>query len=57
MNNVLVRKPGVIILRLATEPHHIFKVGETATFVPKMEKARYFDRESEIAILPGPPGK
>jgi multiple sugar transport system ATP-binding protein len=38
-----------------TEPHHIFKVGETATFIPKMEKARYFDKETELAILPGPP--
>jgi multiple sugar transport system ATP-binding protein len=38
-----------------TEPHHTFKVGETARFIPKMEKARYFDKETELAILPGPP--
>lgn len=38
-----------------TEPHHVFKVGETARFVPRMEKARYFERETELAILPGPP--
>jgi multiple sugar transport system ATP-binding protein len=40
-----------------TEPHHEFKVGETARFIPRMEKARYFDRETELAILPGPTGK
>ena len=38
-----------------TEPHHVFKVGDTAGFIPRMDKARYFDRETELAILPGPP--
>jgi multiple sugar transport system ATP-binding protein len=38
-----------------TEPHHMFKVGDTARFVPRMEKARYFEKDSELAILPGPP--
>ncbi|MCL2042569.1 MAG: sn-glycerol-3-phosphate ABC transporter ATP-binding protein UgpC [Treponema sp.] len=38
-----------------TEPNHDFKVGETAKFIPRMEKARYFNRETELAILPGPP--
>ncbi|MDR1252877.1 MAG: sn-glycerol-3-phosphate ABC transporter ATP-binding protein UgpC [Treponema sp.] len=37
-----------------TEPHHEFKVGETVVFVPRMEKARYFDKETELAIFPGP---
>ena len=37
-----------------TEPHHDFKVGDTASFVPRMEKARYFDKETELAVLPGP---
>ena len=37
-----------------TEPHHVFKVGDTARFIPRMDKARYFDRETELAILPGP---
>jgi multiple sugar transport system ATP-binding protein len=37
-----------------TEPHHEFKVGDTASFIPKMEKARYFDKETELAVLPGP---
>jgi multiple sugar transport system ATP-binding protein len=37
-----------------TEPHHQFKVGDTATFIPRMEKARYFDKETELAILPLP---
>jgi multiple sugar transport system ATP-binding protein len=34
-----------------TEPHHIFKVGDTANFTPKLEKARYFDKETELSIL------
>jgi multiple sugar transport system ATP-binding protein len=37
-----------------TEPHHTFTVGDTARFSPRMEKARYFDKETELAILPGP---
>jgi multiple sugar transport system ATP-binding protein len=37
-----------------TEPHHEFKVGDTAQFAPRMEKARYFDKETEVAIIPGP---
>lgn len=37
-----------------TEPNHIFKVGDSATFVPKMDKARYFDKETELAIIPAP---
>jgi len=37
-----------------TEPHHTFKVGDAAFFVPRMEKARYFDRETESAIIPAP---
>ncbi|MDR0554944.1 MAG: sn-glycerol-3-phosphate ABC transporter ATP-binding protein UgpC [Treponema sp.] len=38
-----------------TEPHHVFKVGETINFTPRLEKARYFDRETELSILPQPP--
>jgi multiple sugar transport system ATP-binding protein len=34
-----------------TEPHRRFKVGDAAAFVPRMEKARYFDRETELSIL------
>jgi len=37
-----------------TEPHHNFTVGDTARFAPRMDKARYFDKETELAILPGP---
>ena len=37
-----------------TEPYHTFKVGDSAQFVPRMEKARYFDKETELAIIPGP---
>jgi multiple sugar transport system ATP-binding protein len=36
-----------------TEPHHAFKVGDTANFIPKMDKARYFDKETELAVIPG----
>jgi len=35
-----------------TEPHYEFKVGDSAIFIPRMEKARYFDKETELAILP-----
>ncbi|MDR2159131.1 MAG: sn-glycerol-3-phosphate ABC transporter ATP-binding protein UgpC [Treponema sp.] len=34
-----------------TEPHYIFKVGDIANFTPRMEKARYFDKETELSIL------
>nr|AGS52690.1 maltose/maltodextrin transport ATP-binding protein malK [uncultured bacterium contig00064] len=37
-----------------TEPSHTFKVGDTAVFVPKMDKARFFDKETELAIIPSP---
>jgi multiple sugar transport system ATP-binding protein len=34
-----------------TEPHHTFKVGDTANFSPRLEKARYFDKETELSAL------
>jgi multiple sugar transport system ATP-binding protein len=34
-----------------TEAHHIFKVGQIVNFVPRLEKARYFDKETELSIL------
>jgi len=34
-----------------TEPHHTFKVGDAAYFTPRMDKARYFDKETEFSIL------
>jgi multiple sugar transport system ATP-binding protein len=34
-----------------TEPNHIFNVGDRAVFIPYMEKARYFDKETELSIL------
>jgi len=37
-----------------TEPQHVFKVGDTANFIPRMEKARFFDKETELAIIPPP---
>jgi multiple sugar transport system ATP-binding protein len=34
-----------------TEPHYVFRIGDSANFVPKMDKARYFDRETELSVL------
>jgi multiple sugar transport system ATP-binding protein len=34
-----------------TEPHHIFKVGDEINFIPHMDKARYFDKDTEEAVL------
>jgi multiple sugar transport system ATP-binding protein len=34
-----------------TEPHHVFKVGDEVNFTPRLEKARYFDKETELSIL------
>ena len=34
-----------------TEPHHTFHVDDTVYFIPRMEKARYFDRDTELSIL------
>jgi multiple sugar transport system ATP-binding protein len=39
-----------------TEPHHNFKVGDTVSFIPRMDKARYFEKESEHALILGPEG-
>jgi multiple sugar transport system ATP-binding protein len=45
---------GTQSLVARTEPHRSFKVGDGAVFVPRMEKARYFDKETELSILSGP---
>jgi multiple sugar transport system ATP-binding protein len=45
---------GTQALVARTAPDHTFNVGDSVKFVPRMEKARYFDRESERALLPGP---
>jgi multiple sugar transport system ATP-binding protein len=34
-----------------TEPSYNFSVGNAANFIPEMEKARYFDKETELSIL------
>ncbi len=39
-----------VVARLA--PHHLYKHNDPITFVPAIEKARYFDRETEASILP-----
>jgi len=33
-------------------PHHNFRIGEEVAFAPVMEKARFFDGETEESILP-----
>ncbi|MGO8695507.1 MAG: ABC transporter ATP-binding protein [Rectinemataceae bacterium] len=33
-------------------PHHLFKIGDEVKFSPVMEKARFFDRDTELSILP-----
>ncbi|MDX9802237.1 MAG: sn-glycerol-3-phosphate ABC transporter ATP-binding protein UgpC [Spirochaetia bacterium] len=33
-------------------PHHLFHIGEDIAFIPVMEKARYFDMETDLSILP-----
>ncbi len=33
-------------------PHHLYKSGDEIAFAPVMDKARYFDRETELSILP-----
>jgi len=37
-----------------TEPQHLPKVGDKVSFIPQMEKARYFDKETELALIPMP---
>ncbi|MCL2801337.1 MAG: sn-glycerol-3-phosphate ABC transporter ATP-binding protein UgpC [Treponema sp.] len=48
----LTTKTQPLIAR--SEPSHVFKVGDEVFFIPKMEKARYFDKETELAIIPSP---
>ena len=34
-----------------TEPHYNFKVGDMVNFIPHLDKARYFDKETELSVL------
>ncbi|GAB1483982.1 sn-glycerol-3-phosphate ABC transporter ATP-binding protein UgpC [Treponema sp.] len=34
-----------------TGPQHTFRIGDMANFSPKMDKARYFDKDTELSIL------
>jgi multiple sugar transport system ATP-binding protein len=43
--------PAAQQLVARTEPHYNFKVGDTVNFTPRLEKARYFDKETELSIL------
>ncbi|MDR2807967.1 MAG: sn-glycerol-3-phosphate ABC transporter ATP-binding protein UgpC [Spirochaetaceae bacterium] len=43
---------GTQSLVARTEPQFTFKVNETIHFIPKLEKARYFSKETELSILP-----
>jgi multiple sugar transport system ATP-binding protein len=33
-------------------PHHMFRMGDSVNFTPELNKARYFDPETELSILP-----
>jgi multiple sugar transport system ATP-binding protein len=35
-----------------TGPQYLFKVGDTIHLTPQLDKARYFDKETELSILP-----
>jgi multiple sugar transport system ATP-binding protein len=48
---VLWLTTGAQQLVARTEPYHVFKVGDDINLVPRMEKARYFDKETELSIL------
>jgi multiple sugar transport system ATP-binding protein len=37
-----------------TEPHHAFNIGQSINLVPRLDKARYFDKETELSILREP---
>ena len=49
----LLLNTGTQQLVARTESRHDFAVDETVMLVPRMENARYFERETELAILPG----
>jgi multiple sugar transport system ATP-binding protein len=34
-----------------TEPNYTFKVGDVVNFTPRLDKARYFDKETELSVL------
>jgi multiple sugar transport system ATP-binding protein len=40
-----------------TEPQHVFEIGQSINLVPRLSKARYFDRETELSILTEPDAK
>jgi multiple sugar transport system ATP-binding protein len=37
-----------------TEAHYAFKVNDTINFIPRLEKARYFDKETEFSLSDAP---
>ncbi|AEE16694.1 ABC transporter ATP-binding protein [Treponema brennaborense] len=44
----LTTKTQQVIAR--TEPDNSFRIGDTANFIPNMEKAKFFDKETELNI-------
>jgi len=44
----LATKSQQVIAR--TEPDNIFRIGDTANFIPNMEKGKFFDKETEANI-------
>ena len=45
----LTTKTQVLVAR--TESHYAFKIGDSVNFSPRLEKACYFDKETELSIL------
>jgi multiple sugar transport system ATP-binding protein len=40
-----------------TEPHHSFGIGQSINLVPRLDKAQYFDKDTELSILAAPDAK
>ncbi len=50
-NITLWLNTGTQPITASTDPNHNFRVGDTVNFIPVLEKARYFDKETEFSIL------
>jgi multiple sugar transport system ATP-binding protein len=50
INIYAATKDGSLTSRVP--PHHSYKIGDSISFAPIMAKARYFDKENELSILP-----
>lgn len=48
---ILLLKTVTQPLVARTEPHHSFTIGQSINLVPHLDKARYFDKDTELSIL------